>query len=229
VTSRPRYVLTYSRGQVVSSFNPALDHIANDTQTQQWADFTKTLDSDPSYPDKTDVFVPYVLVHSFSQQDLEQTYHIDGTVKTTLSSATFSQLKNDFLAQYDAHPQKVMPTDFMIFDQQSTTDRTVVIIEKGADWLNEDGTKSWNPGAPGVTKFTVWRKYRAPFSEAQYVRAGIEGFCGLEKAEEFFVEEVERYECESGEEEEEEEETDSDGTTSEDLEYGDFPLKAGPK
>jgi hypothetical protein len=189
-----------------------------------WADFVKNaVIQDPGVND--DVFVPYVLVHSPSQEKLNRTERIEALVKTEFNSATWGQLKGAFLTFYDADPRIVMPVIFLILDEQSSSDRMVVVIEKGAEWVLPEGAAT----EVDRTKLTVWRKYRVPFEEAFSVQCGIEGFCTKEIAEEYFVEDLEREVCIEEETDEESEETDSDETTSEDLEYGDFPLNSKPK
>lgn len=59
----------------------------------------------------------------------------------------------------------------------------------------------------------MWNKYRCPFEKTFDVTCALQGFCGMEPAEERFVEEIGREKCEEEEEEAEDE------TDSEDLEY----------
>lgn len=75
-----------------------------------------------------------------------------------------------------------------------------------------------------MTPYKVWRKYRMPFEEAWVVQCAIEGFCTLEAAEPWFVEEIERYVDTAEPEEVEEESSSDDGMTDEDWEYGEFPI-----
>ncbi|KAF2827118.1 hypothetical protein CC86DRAFT_466847 [Ophiobolus disseminans] len=200
----------------------------HDVTPEHWTDFANTAGCEPD-ADGT-IHIPYVLVSSRSQENITtRTEHIDKVVKTHFTSSPWPDLKAAFLELYNKHPSTVSPTVFLILDQQSMEDRTVIIIEKGMDWLKDDGTLAHNTGEPDVATYTVWRKYRVGFEEAWTAQCGIQGFCSKEAAEPYWVEDVERevYVEESGDEDEDE--TDSDGTTSEDLEYGDFPLAVGKK
>jgi hypothetical protein len=171
------------------------------------------------------VYIPFVLVSSATQSDLSESQHIDAPVKTEFSSTSWPNLKSAYFKLYHTDPTWITSEDFLILDQQSASDRKVIIIQQGAEWLMPDGSEAPATEGPDVTKWTVWKKYRVPFDQVQFVLAGIEGACNMDLALEYFESEVEREEC-AEEEEEEEEETDSDETTSEDLEYGDFPIKA---
>lgn len=129
--------------------------------------------------------MPYILVSSPSQKHLDRTEQINKAVKTQLSSATWAEIKASFLALAEPNSKNVITGDFLILDQQALQDRTVVIIEKGAEWAvrEDDGVRE---------KTVVWKKYRVPYEKAFAVQCGIEGFCGMDLAEKYFVEEVER-------------------------------------
>lgn len=121
------------------------------------------------------------------------------------TSATWDQLKSAFINLSSTDPRHIHPVIFLVLDEQSTEDRTVVIIQKGSEFVNADG-EAKNPlpdNEHELTKMVVWRKYRAPFEEAWSVQCAMEGFSGMEKAEEYFVEEVQR-EIDEGEEDEDE-------------------------
>jgi len=172
---------------------------------------------------------PYVLVSSPTQSDLNRTKRIDAPVSTDFHSPSWPQLKEAFIALSEPNDSFILTAFFLVLDEQSMRDRSVVIIEKDAEWFKSDGTEATDTSG---AKFTVWKTYRVKFEKAWEVQCGIEGFSSKEVVEPYFVEELEREECAEEEDEgveEEEDETDSDETTSEDLEYGDFPIKGKAK
>jgi hypothetical protein len=175
--------------------------------------------------DKDD-FVPFILVNSLTQENLDQTHHIEDTLPTHLASASWSQLKHAFITLSGIDDRRTFTVLFQLLDPQSVTDRKVVIIEKGTEWIKTDGKKAESSNDPDATKYTVWRKYRVPFEQAWDVQCAIVGFIAKEIVEEWFVEDVEREFYVEEEVEESSDDTGSDETTSEDLEYGDFPIKA---
>lgn len=69
-------------------------------------------------------------------------------------------------------------------------------MQKGSEFVDAEGKDvDLSPtNEDEITELVAWKKYRAPFEEAWAVQCGIEGFGGMEKADEYFVEEVERYE-----------------------------------
>ena len=115
--------------------------------------------------------------------------------KTEFSSSDWKELKDAF--ENLSSTDDIQSIIFLILDQQSTEDRKVVIIQKTKEIVTPDGTKvSPLPPFPDkITEMTVWTRYRAPFEDAWVVQCGIEGFCGLETAEKYFDEVIEREEC----------------------------------
>jgi hypothetical protein len=156
---------------------------------------------------------------------LEETQCIDAPVTTDFSSASWKDTKSAFRAFCQTEPKTILPTSFLILEQELTSNRKVAIIEKTAEWFNSDGSRAT---VPEGTKWTVWNRYAVPYEEVQAVIAAFMGCCDLWHAHGFFERELEREICveEEEESEEEEEDTDTDETTSEDLEYGDFPIKS---
>jgi hypothetical protein len=111
----------------------------------------------------------------------------------------------------------VVAVDFLVLDERSFGERTVVVVEKGAEWVTEGGEEREGWVQEGDTKMVVWRKGRVPFEDAFVVQCGIEGFCGREMVERYLVEVIERevateelLEQESTEEESTEEEFSED-------------------
>lgn len=134
--------------------------------------------------------MPYILIHSLSQENLERTPHIAATTQSQLGAATWAQLKSRFLTL--AECKGVVPVDFLILDERSFGERAVVVVEKGAEWVTEGGEEREGWVQEGDRKVIVWRKGRVPFEEAFVVQCGIEGFCGRESVERYLVEVVER-------------------------------------
>ncbi|KAH6615128.1 hypothetical protein C7974DRAFT_417321 [Boeremia exigua] len=160
--------------------------------SQQWSDFAKTAGCPPEGPDRS-IHVPYILVYSASQEKLDRTEKISGTVETQLESATWEQIKSSFLALAGPNSKGIITVDLLILDQQSFEDRTVIVVEKGAGWVLDGKEVERVPyGQDNAQRLIVWKKYRVPFEHAFAVQCGIEGFCSTERAEEYFVEEIER-------------------------------------
>lgn len=176
-----------------------------DITPEQWTDFVKTAGIPPPTGSDEDPRAPYILVHSPSQQTLERTQKIEEPVHSKFStSPTWDELKSAFTNLSSTDPRHIHPIVFLILDHQSFEDRSVVIIQKGAEFVNTDGEKR-HPlpdNEKDLTQMVVWRKYRAPFEAAWTVQCGIDGFCGMEKAEKHFVEEVQR-EVDAGDAEDE--------------------------
>lgn len=161
---------------------------------QQYDDFAKNAGCPPTGPDDT-VHVPYILVSSLTQTTLDRTPKIDEAVKSQLGSATWEQIKGCFQSIYHTDPKHVTPLDFLVLDNQSLEDRTVAVMHRKPDKMASEEshpTQPWLDGQEGVTEVWVWNKYRPPYEEAFNVQCGIEGFCGLETAEKYFEDEVER-------------------------------------
>jgi hypothetical protein len=172
------------------------------TPTQQWTDFVDTAGIPPDSSSNKGPQSAYVLVHSPSQEKLERTQRIKETIKSNFDSSTsWDQLKSAFTSLSSTDPRHIQPVIFLILDKQSFEDRSVVIMKKGSEFVDAEGKDvDLSPtNEDEVTELVAWRKYRAPFEEAWAVQCGIEGFGGMEKAEEHFVEEVERYEDDEGE------------------------------
>lgn len=93
-----------------------------------------------------------------------------------------------------------MTLDFLVLDAQSLEDRTVVVIERGREWVQQQEEEDNDRGDLRVHDrnymaeegMSVWKKYRVPFEKAWPVQCGIEGFCSTDLAEEYFVGVVER-------------------------------------
>lgn len=134
--------------------------------------------------------MPYTLIHSLSQESLQRTPHIDATMQTQLGEAAWAQLKSRFLTL--AESRGVVAVDFLVLDERSFGERTVVVVEKGAEWVTEGGDEREGWVQEGDTKMVVWRKGRVPFEDAFVVQCGIEGFCGREIVERYLVEVIER-------------------------------------
>jgi hypothetical protein len=138
--------------------------------------------------------VIYALVHSPTQEHLSRTPKITTRVTTQLVSATWEQIKGLHAAIYATAPRNIHPVLFMILDQQSTEDRTIITIDKGVDWFTPEGEVSEDgpSGRDDLTKMTVWRKYRCPFDKTFGVQCALECFGPPEPAEPYFVEVVEK-------------------------------------
>lgn len=91
-----------------------MDPLLNDSK--QWDDFAQSAGCPPEGPDNK-AYVPYILVHSISQETLERTEHIDVEIKTQLASTTWEQLKSCFLVLADL--KGVIPKDFLVLDHRS--------------------------------------------------------------------------------------------------------------
>ncbi|KAJ4991288.1 hypothetical protein SVAN01_03186 [Stagonosporopsis vannaccii] len=112
------------------------------------------------------------------QTILEQTEQISETIKTQFDFAMWRELKKAFPPLAETNHSNVITGIFW-----------------GAEWVE-------GVGEEGYKKVVAWRKYRVPFEQAFAVQCGIEGFCGVDLAEEYFIEELEREKTiEDGEEE----------------------------
>jgi hypothetical protein len=189
---------------------------------QHWSDFIEAAGIPPEARGQDQEHVKlYVLIHSPSQQDLKVEAPIDTTIKTQFDSANWEQLRTCYETFRARDPPGVHPCVLLILDQQSTEDRKVIILHEGtAEWLTPEGEYADDTmqDREDLEKRTVWHKYRVPFEDAWAVQCAVEGFCGLEPAEPYFEKDV-MGDVYMESEPEMEAETDSDGTTSEDLEY----------
>ncbi|EAT83178.1 hypothetical protein SNOG_08986 [Parastagonospora nodorum SN15] len=83
------------------------------------------------YPDTTaDPTLPYVLVHSHSQKNLDRTGEIAQQARTEFMSATYAQI-HVFLQRIceDKETARRIPSSFfMVLDDKSKEDRHVVLI-----------------------------------------------------------------------------------------------------
>jgi hypothetical protein len=193
---------------------------------EHWNDFIKTAEIPPDARGQDVEHIKlYVLVHSPSQQDLKAEEPINTTVKSQFTSATWAQIRTSYKSFRARDPPGIHPAILLILDQQSTSDRKVIILQEGvAEWFTPDGNYADDTmqDREDLERKTVWHKYRVPFEEAWIVQCALEGFCGLESAEPWFEKDLMGdvlVEPEGNDDEEEETDEDEDGTTSEDLEY----------
>ena len=163
--------------------------------------------------------MPYILVHSLTQEDLSCTKKIDSVVTTQLGSATWEQLKSAYVSFYDSGVVSLDSNIFLILDQQSAQDRNVIIMYKGLLKESPDGDKdpitTLDSEYEVLAAMNAWRKYRVPFEEAWGILSGFIGFCTPEFSVQYFIEVIEKEPL--PEPEPRSEETLSEGTTSEEL------------
>ncbi|KAF2229968.1 hypothetical protein EV356DRAFT_474444 [Viridothelium virens] len=141
-----------------------------DIKAEQWADFTKA-----AAMEGTDV-APYVLVYSRSPQDTSRTNNLASSVKTELDSATYAELRTIFRNLVDPKDNRHMSLRlFLILDEQSASDRDVLIVHREPEWVKADGTRlPCDPkelGRDDRDQFepkVAWRSYRVPFGQAAY-------------------------------------------------------------
>ncbi|KAF2814357.1 uncharacterized protein BDZ99DRAFT_567991 [Mytilinidion resinicola] len=159
-----------------------------DITPEQWADFAKTAAIPPSTPDGK-LIVPYILVHSPTQENLkEETERISTTDKTEFSSATWQEIRDTVLDLAEREPLTIHTRYFLILDKQSTEDRRVIVMERDGKWVNAEGQERWPLPGDYAIKITMWKRHRVPFEEAWETVALISAEGGLE--EEPYLEEV---------------------------------------
>ena len=119
---------------------------------------------------------PYVLVYSRSPEDTSETTKLGSPVKTELGSASYAELRRIFRGLVDPKDNKHMSLRlFLILDEQSAKDRSVLIVHRESEWVKPDGTRF--PCHPKEVERddeeefepkTVWRRYRVPFDQAAF-------------------------------------------------------------
>ncbi|KAL9079296.1 MAG: hypothetical protein Q9157_001819 [Trypethelium eluteriae] len=162
-----------------------------DIKTEAWNDFAQT-----ATIEGTDIR-PIVLVYSYSPQNVQSvTNFLAAPVKTELSSASYPELRALFRSIVDAHlhERRLSLGLFLILDEQSATDRQVVIVHREPEWVHaETGERlPCHPSEDGredQDRFeakTVWRRFRVPFEEAlsQWLAMQAKGSYDLEEHEE---------------------------------------------
>lgn len=183
-------------------------------------DFAEAAGCPPSEP-HSEVYIPYILVHSASQQDLKHTEQINATVKTHFGSEKWEEIKSAFEALSEPNFKTIMTVDFLILDKQSTKDRKVVIMAKSMESETSEGQRAHpNPtGSDDLIRYNVWKRYRVPFEEAFTIQCAFEGFSNPEPAEKYFEEVVEKKVAHEIEEAEEESDDSDDSKDSEYYEH----------
>ncbi|KAF2190700.1 hypothetical protein K469DRAFT_657226 [Zopfia rhizophila CBS 207.26] len=171
----------------------ALIFTTYDITPERWENFAKAAQIPP---DATggDPIVPYVLVHSRSQQDLQsETEEISTTIKTEFSSATWDGIRDTFIAIAEPNSQTIHTQFFLIVDEQSTKDRRVIIMHRSRLRVTPKGDE-WRGIFPNerddLRKITVWKRHRVPFEKAFETTALMDVHGGLET--EPYLEEVKK-------------------------------------
>ncbi|RAR14548.1 hypothetical protein DDE83_002122 [Stemphylium lycopersici] len=194
--------------------------VTHDVTPEYWLDFAYTSSYEPASPNE-EVDPPYILVHSLTQDDLSCTPKIDSVVPTQLGSATWEQLKSAYISFCDSGAASLDGNTFLILDQQSIQDRSVIIMNKGPLEETPEGDKdpftTLDIDYEVLAKMNAWWKYRVPFEDAWAILCGFMGFCTPEFSVQYFIEVVEKEPLPEPKPEPESEEILSQDSTSEEL------------
>src|SRR5262245_3365928 len=110
---------------------------------------------------------PYILVSSHAHKDFEEeTKKIEAPIESEFKSTTYREIKHLFDTMAEANSD-VDPSFFLLLDEQSPKDRTVVIMQKCALPLNSEGAYiSGRRNREKPTKIRVeWSRHRVPYDE----------------------------------------------------------------
>ncbi|KAF2106919.1 hypothetical protein BDV96DRAFT_558457 [Lophiotrema nucula] len=169
-----------------------------DITPEQWADFTKEASIPPPTHysgGPTSPTVPYVLLHSKSQEDYARSEELSTTLRTEFSNADYFEMNEFIDSKVVSLPYEQARTlykdFFMVLDEQSVKDRTVIVVDRTWERLDpegnivEDDTLSERED---VTRGTVWRVHRVPYDKALNFYLDLSMNPGMEGEE--FLEEV---------------------------------------
>ncbi|KAF2489742.1 hypothetical protein BU16DRAFT_163731 [Lophium mytilinum] len=159
-----------------------------DITPEQWAEFAKAAAIPPEDVGGKHI-VPYVLLHSPTQQHVhQQTDRISTTVKTKFSSATWQEMRDTVLELGEQEPPNIHTLYFLILDKQSIEDRRVIVMQRDGKYVNAEGQECWPVPGDYATWINVWKRHRVPFEKAWVTVAMIDTHGGLD--EEPYLEEV---------------------------------------